>query len=102
MVTLYGSAEAEPFQSGYFGSKRLVRVKAASPSQSRYFESKRLVRELSKRHRLVASFQSGETRAQTAGCSPRRVKAADRSSSKRGKVYSCRHTVLYCHGGVQP
>ena len=43
MVTLYGSADAEPFQSGYF-------------------ESKRLFRELSKRHRLVPSFQSGVTR----------------------------------------
>jgi len=74
MVRLYGSAEAEPFQSGYF-------------------QSKRLFREFSKRHRFVASFQSGVTRAQAAGCSARRFKAADRSCSKRGKVYSCRHTV---------
>ena len=83
MVTLHGSAEAEPFQGGWF-------------------ESEQLVRELSKRRRLAASFQRGETRAQTAGCSPRRVKATDRSSSKRGKVYSCRHTVLHCPGGMQP
>jgi hypothetical protein len=89
MVMLSGSAEAEPFQSGYVGLKRLVRVKAAS---SRILEATSIGRELSKRRSpspdgrlLAAAVQSGGS-----------------TQFKAGKVYSCRHTVLYCPGGVQP